>query len=237
MKAGFRGCSLLLILGIALLIVPPARAAEKRIALIIGIGAYQNAPPLANPANDAHDIGDALRRLNFDVDELYDPDHHALMEGVREFGIRRAERRCGGDLLCRPWRAGGSRELPAAGRREAGARARPAVRGDAAVADARRDLAGQEVGIVLLDACRNNPFIDRMSRSMTIADRSIATSPGLARVDNVPPNTLVAMATKANPSPTTAAAATARSPTRCWRISRCRGWNSACSSAACATPC
>ena len=55
----------------------------------------------------------------------------------------------------------------------------------------------RKLGIILLDACRNNPFVDRLSRSMTVASRGPAAA-GLARVDNVPRNTLVAMATKAD---------------------------------------
>ena len=55
-----------------------------------------------------------------------------------------------------------------------------------------------KIGIVLLDACRNNPFIERITRSFPVAGRAIATSSGLARVDGVPRNTLVAMATKAD---------------------------------------
>ena len=54
------------------------------------------------------------------------------------------------------------------------------------------------IGIVLLDSCRNNPFIERVARSMTIAGRAVATTPGLARVDNVPRNTMVVMAAKAD---------------------------------------
>ena len=71
-----------------LLLAASSARAETRIALVIGISAYQNAQPLANPVNDAHDIGDALRRLNFDVDELYDPDFRALTRGLRAFGNR-----------------------------------------------------------------------------------------------------------------------------------------------------
>jgi hypothetical protein len=40
----------------------PSLPAERRIALVIGISAYQNAPLLANPKNDVRDIGEALRR-------------------------------------------------------------------------------------------------------------------------------------------------------------------------------
>ena len=54
------------------------------------------------------------------------------------------------------------------------------------------------IGIVLLDSCRNNPFIERVARSMTVAGRAVATTPGLARVDNVPRNTMVVMAAKAD---------------------------------------
>ena len=34
--------------------------ADKRVALVIGNGAYRNVPTLANPTNDAADIGAAL---------------------------------------------------------------------------------------------------------------------------------------------------------------------------------
>src|ERR1700761_3348256 len=63
---------------------------ERRVALVIGIGGYQNAPHLTNPVNDARAIGDSLRRLKFDVSELYDPDYRELSSGVRAFGIRAA---------------------------------------------------------------------------------------------------------------------------------------------------
>src|SRR5919206_1032975 len=87
-----RGLALLLL--ILLLPAPgtpqqqPSSARERRVALVIGIGAYQNAPPLANPVNDARAIGEALRRLDFEVDELFDPDIRRLTRGLREFGIK-----------------------------------------------------------------------------------------------------------------------------------------------------
>src|SRR5690348_5833924 len=64
---------------------------ERRIALVIGIGTYQNAPHLTNPASDARAIGDNLRRLKFDVVELYDADFAALNSSIRVFGIRAAD--------------------------------------------------------------------------------------------------------------------------------------------------
>ena len=41
--------------------------AEKRVALVIGNGAYAYAPRLPNPPHDAEDVAAALKRSNFDV--------------------------------------------------------------------------------------------------------------------------------------------------------------------------
>ncbi len=42
--------------------------AEVRVALVIGNGAYKSVPALKNPPNDARDLAEALRKLDFDVD-------------------------------------------------------------------------------------------------------------------------------------------------------------------------
>jgi len=41
--------------------------AEKRVALVIGNGAYAHAPPLPNPVHDAEDVAAALKRSGFEV--------------------------------------------------------------------------------------------------------------------------------------------------------------------------
>jgi Caspase domain len=41
--------------------------AEKRVALVIGNGAYMHAPPLPNPTHDAEDVAAALKRSGFEV--------------------------------------------------------------------------------------------------------------------------------------------------------------------------
>nr|WP_294526699.1 SUMF1/EgtB/PvdO family nonheme iron enzyme [uncultured Rhodopila sp.] len=175
-----------------------AHADEQRIALVIGISSYQNAPHLANPVNDARAIGDSLRRLKFDVTELYDPDFRALNSGIRSFGIRAAS----ADVAVVYYAGHGVQVdkenylIPADAKlereRDLLYEAMPLDRLLGEVSQASR------IGIVLLDSCRNNPFIDRVSRSMTIAGRAVATTPGLARVDNVPRNTMVVMAAKAD---------------------------------------
>src|SRR5262245_48548000 len=50
----------------------PAARAETRVALVIGNGAYQHLPHLKNPPNDARDLAEALRKLDFDVDLGFD---------------------------------------------------------------------------------------------------------------------------------------------------------------------
>ena len=166
-------------------------------AFVIGIGAYQHAPQLANPVNDARAIGEALRRLNFEVDEVYDADFRQLSRSLREFGIK-AQR---ADVAVIYYAGHGvqvGREnylLPADAQLE---RERDLVY-EALSLDLFLGEVSQarKLGIILLDACRNNPFVERLSRSITVASRGPATA-GLARVDNVPRNTLVAMATKAD---------------------------------------
>ena len=59
----------------------PARAAE-RVALVIGNAAYTHATQLANPLNDAADIGAALRRLGFAITHLENADRSRLWDGL-----------------------------------------------------------------------------------------------------------------------------------------------------------
>jgi hypothetical protein len=173
-------------------------AADTRVALVIGINAYQNAPPLTNPLNDAEAIGDALRRLNFEVEELHDPDFRTLTRGIRDFGIRAQA----ADTALVYYAGHGvqvDREnylIPADAKLE---RARDLAY-EAVPLSLMLDEVSQasKIGIVMLDSCRNNPFIDRVARSMSLVGRAVATTPGLARVDNVPRNTIVVMAAKAD---------------------------------------
>lgn len=60
--------------------------ASKRVALVIGNSAYENASTLANPSNDASDMGAALNDLGFDVVVGTDLNNRAMRQKVREFG-------------------------------------------------------------------------------------------------------------------------------------------------------
>jgi uncharacterized caspase-like protein len=57
----------------------------RRIALVIGNGAYENATKLANPANDARIIAKALRGMGFEVIEGIDLKQDAMRRTVNDF--------------------------------------------------------------------------------------------------------------------------------------------------------
>jgi uncharacterized caspase-like protein len=62
-----------------------AAFAEKRIALVIGNGAYVNAGPLDNLKNDAEDMAAALKKLGFTVILGIDLDKRAMDKKILEF--------------------------------------------------------------------------------------------------------------------------------------------------------
>lgn len=171
---------------------------EKRVALVIGIGKYQFAPALPNPDNDARRMAEAFRRVKFEVDELYDPDYRTLARALRAFGLKAQK----SDAALVFYAGHGVQIdhdnyiIPADAKLER--------EHDLLYEALSLDLflgevsQAKKVGILLLDACRNNPFVERMSRSYSIAGRAAGVQKGLARVDKVPRNTIVAMATRAD---------------------------------------
>lgn len=60
---------------------------EKRIALVIGNGNYQEMNCLPNALNDARDVSDTLRHLGFDVMTLYDGDINDMTTSINSFFI------------------------------------------------------------------------------------------------------------------------------------------------------
>ena len=89
MKVGTRLASTVFAALLMLALALPAEAA-KRVALVIGNGAYTATTRLANPPNDAADMAAALRRLGFEVVEVLDGDWRHMMAAIREFGDRSA---------------------------------------------------------------------------------------------------------------------------------------------------
>ena len=151
--------------------------AGRRVALVVGNGAYTGVSPLDNPPNDAADVTAALRRLDFDVVSRFDADEDAMDDALAEFEDRSA----GADLAL-VFYAGHGLEMnganylvPVDARLDTAA----AVRRETIALDSVIDAAaGARTRIVILDACRNNPF----ARSMRGATRANVRPGGLAAV-------------------------------------------------------
>ena len=70
---------------VVVFVSPSAMAEERRVALVIGNAAYQNVPALANPRNDATDLGEALTLAGFEVVEGLDQSRDEMAATIREF--------------------------------------------------------------------------------------------------------------------------------------------------------
>jgi uncharacterized caspase-like protein len=178
---------LAIVLGLWALPAPAQEAAPakaKRLALVIGNGAYKEAP-LPNPSNDVDDMEKALKDSGFTVIKRKNATLKEMHLALREFGDRLDRQGTGvfyfaghgmqvrGRNYLIPVDADIQREDEVAF----------ASMDLGAVMD-KLDSAKNPVNIVILDACRNNPFGTKLQ----------ATAKGLAQVD-APPGTLIAFAT------------------------------------------
>lgn len=159
--------------------------ASKRVALVIGNGAY-NSAPLKNPMNDARDISRVLKKVGFDVHTLTNSSYRQMENAIHAFG-KKLQKTGGVGLF---YYAGHG--IQHQGRNylipiDADIQSASDVQFEAV--DAGRILgkmedAGNGVNIVILDACRNNPF----ARSFRSGTR------GLAKMD-APVGSIMAYAT------------------------------------------
>jgi Caspase domain len=157
---------------------------NQRVALVIGNGAYKDAP-LTNPVNDARAISTALQEAGFTVILRENTDQRGMLSAMREFGDKL---RSGGTGLF--YYAGHGMQIkgrnyliPVGANVEREDEVAYSAVDAQAVLD-KMEAAGNATNIMILDACRNNPFT-RSSRS---------SQGGLAQMD-APVGTLVAFAT------------------------------------------
>ncbi|MFK4506291.1 caspase family protein [Bradyrhizobium daqingense] len=171
----------------------PAQA-QKRVALVIGNSAYKSVPKLANPANDAGLIGGMLKKAGFDtVDVRQDLSAPEMRKALREFGTRTRD----ADVAV-IYYAGHGMEVDGTNYlipTDAALETDTDVYDEALPID--RVLVSiepaKQLRLVILDACRDNPFAKTMKR--TVASRAIGR--GLAKVEPTTPNTMIAFAAKA----------------------------------------
>ena len=170
--------------------------AERRVALVLGNSAYQNAPNLPNPTRDAKAMVAVLKQAGFDVVSAYnDVGNLQFKRALRQFEDIAADADisvvfyAGHGIEIR----GVNYMIPVDARlasdRDADDEAITLERLLESVAATRR------LSLIILDACRDNPFVPTMKRQRTAAVRAI--SPGLGLVGPTKRNMLIAYAAKA----------------------------------------
>ncbi|MCB1362912.1 MAG: caspase family protein [Rhodobacteraceae bacterium] len=182
-----------LLLAAFLLLIVPLPALAKNVALVIGNSAYRNVEPLANPANDAIAVSNALTAQGFQVvmaNNLTRSEMYNTLIGFRSLADA-------ADIAV-VYYAGHGIEI--AGQNflipvDASARdARDAHVEMVQVADLLPQISGaRRLKMVVLDACRNNPFVAQMKSAGQ--DRGVGR--GLAIVESAEADTLIAYAAAA----------------------------------------
>jgi uncharacterized caspase-like protein len=176
----------LALLAAAALAAPPALAAETRHALVIGNSRYDGIP-LTNPANDAAAMAKVLQRAGFQVDLKLDADQRQMDAAIRGFGDRLKS-----DSVGLFYFAGhgvqvkGRNFLLPVGSRIEREDEVPFKAIDAQQVLDKMSSAKNRLNVVILDACRDNPF--------ATASRSAGGAGGLSQMD-APSGSLLAFAT------------------------------------------
>ncbi len=177
-----------LVLGIA----TNATAQERKVALVIGNGAYRSRTMtrLANPPNDARAMTRTLESIGFDVTTLVDATVEAMDDAIDAF-TRAAERADVGIVFYSGHGVqvdGINWLLPVDAEVESPSRLRREAVDQERLLEAI-ETAAPRVSLVLLDACRDNPFTSGSSKS--------AVTRGLAAPSTRPPQTMIVYATAA----------------------------------------
>jgi hypothetical protein len=179
------------IAGLAILIVVAIAfiaGAEPRYALIIGNGDYTGATKLKNPVNDATDISEALKKEGFEVQLLLNADMVSMEDAVIKLGEQVSKPDATGFFFYAGHgvqSGGGNYLVPVDARIPNEAFLKAKAISVQTVLDTLQE-AGNNLNIVVLDACRDNPF--SWSRS---------ASRGLTVVGSQPPGSIITYATSA----------------------------------------
>ena len=171
----------------ALLAIPATAQAplDVRVALIIGNSAYPGNMALSNPANDAQAMADVLKRLGFTVVELRDGNRAQMSAAIDKVSSALKGKQGVGMLyyaghgLQLDWR---NYMVPVDANLKSAADVPQQTIDLSSVVDIFK-AAGNRMNIVVLDACRDNPF-----------GGSTSSAKGLAQLD-APPSTFLAYAT------------------------------------------
>jgi hypothetical protein len=194
----FRHALLKLMIPAAVVLGAHSASAESRLALVIGQSAYRSVPALPNPANDARAVTQMLTDSGFEVSTAADLSQGQMREAVSDFAGKVAAK--GADTVALVFYAGHGLQIDGENflvpvdidpKREADIPIQ-AVR----LNDILNTLTSvpSKMRILMLDACRNNPFPDLKTAGggLAIVDAKIgapgtflsfSTSPGAVAED------------------------------------------------------
>lgn len=166
-------------LAAAICLILGGHADANRVALVIGNNDYRSVPVLTNPGNDADDVAGSLARLGFEVQRVKNGTFDDMRKGLLEFA-----RRARGSEVAIVFYAGHGMEVGGENYLipiDAELKADVDVDHEAIALKTVTPLVenASRLGIVILDACRNNPFSAKMQRTI----RTRAVSRGLAAVE------------------------------------------------------
>jgi Caspase domain/Putative peptidoglycan binding domain len=178
---------------ICMLFTVDAAKADRRVAFVVGNGAYKNVSPLPNPPIDAKSMAAVLRNVGFEVVEGTNLTRDKMTERLLEFG-KKAQ---GADVAVFFYAGHGiaingtNYLLPI----DADIKSEMDVKLGAAInIDLTLDqtMSDAKVKLVFLDACRDNPFAAKIKSNS--ATRSVSVQSGLAEMKSGE-GTLIAFAT------------------------------------------
>jgi hypothetical protein len=181
---------------LSMVVAPDAAWAEKRVALIVGNSTYQTVPQLPNPSRDATSVAKMFKDAGFDSVDV------AINVGNLEFkrAIRKFEATADQADIAVVYYAGHGLEIGGvnylipvdarlASDRDADDEAIQLERMVSSADGAKR------LRLIILDACRDNPFVTSMRRERKVANRAVVG--GLSKVEPTSTDTLIAYAAKA----------------------------------------
>ena len=168
----------------------PVSNQPRRVALVVGNGAYRNLPRLANPANDAELMAKTLKELGFTVvgdGARINLDKTGFDRAIQDFGAKLQTAEVGlfyyaGHGL----QVHGTNWLVPVGANPGGQQDLDFQMVNAELVLKQMQFAKTKLNVLILDACRNNPFAGQGLR---------ATGGGLAEM-RAPEGTLIAYATQ-----------------------------------------
>ncbi len=160
-----------------------------RLALVIGNAKYKNVIELKNASADAVDMAAALRAIGFEVIEGEDQNMQQMIKMIQEFGDKLMRQKGIGLLFYaghgvqsggRNWLIPVDADIPSEDTIEYSAV-------DVGRVLKKFDVAKNDLNIIILDACRNNPFVKEWSNYRVVGDEVGLTKPS----SSMPKNTFL----------------------------------------------